>query len=504
MEKTLKALLERLEYTIVLKGCFTADEEALRLLVPAVVSDDRNLSKGCLFICCRITNHNGSDSIGKAIEAGASVIVTEPGLFKEYLKTAKEKDHKTVVIFTEDTRYAMAVIYAAWYGYPAEKMKVVGITGTNGKTTTAYMLYSILTKAGFKTGLIGTIECIIGEEHIPSRNTTPEAPILQKMLRDMAQIGTQIVVMEVSSQALLTHRSQGFVFEFGIFTNIGEDHIGNDQCRNFEHYLHCKSLLMQQCRTGIVNRDDPYVEAILKNHTCKVRSFGLSEQSDLRGTKISFRFIGDAPGVEFETAGMHIRMPMPGVYSVYNALAASQAALELHAPKKSIVDALQTIRVKGRAEVVRPVSCRKKRYPAVIVDYAHNGMSIRELLKALKAYYSGKVTCVAGAAGVFCIWRSIGQACGEFADFTVVTSDNYGEDDPEEIVREMTDGIREMNGAFTVIPDRREAVRYGVTHADPDDLVVICGRGHEIGLKINGRNLPLPNDIALAQEAFLF
>lgn len=502
MGMTLKDLLEKLQYEVFLKGSFPSEEEALRLFVPAVVSDERKLSEGCLFICCRLTLHNGAGSIAKAMDAGASAIVTEPGLYKEYSETASAIKQDAVVIFTEDTRLAMALIYAAWYGHPAEKMTVIGITGTKGKTTTAHMLYAILTKAGKKTGLVGTVETIIGEKHIPSLNTTPEADLLQKMLCDMAEVGTEIVVMEVSSQALMTHRSSGFVFDIGIFTNLSEDHIGGDACRDFAHYLHCKSLLMRQCKTGIVNIDDPYAEAILKDHTCSVKTFGLSEGADLIGSDIVCRFLDGVPGVEFEAAGMQFRLKMPGTYSVSNALAAIQTALELQIPKETIAEALEEVQVNGRAEVIRPAFREDENDPAVIVDFAHNGMSMRTILSTLKMYYTGNIICVTGASGFSCRWRAIGQACGKFADLTVVTCDDIGEEDSEEIMNEIARGIREMNGDFILIEDRREAVRCAISEAGPEDLVVLAGRGHEIGLKQNGRIVPMPTDRALAQEVW--
>ena len=506
MSKSLKVLLDGLEYEICSKGEYKSINDVLDLDIPAVVSDDRKLSEGCLFICCRITNHNGACSIKKAIDAGAAVIAAEKGLYKEALSLANGgkaffNGRSPVILFMEDTRYAMAYFYAAWYDHPADRMITIGITGTKGKTTVAHMIYEILKEAGHKAGLIGTMEYIIGEKHIPSPITSPEADILQEIMHEMAEEGTETVVMEVASQALMTHRSQGFTFDIGVFTNLGEDHIGPDECRDFDHYLYCKSLLMRQCRTGIVNMDDPYVSRILEGHTCEVLTYGLSGRPDLKATGMIRCFVDGVPGMEFDAADMHIRLPMPGSYSVSNALAAIQTVLELQIPKDAIVSALSRIQVNGRMTVIRPGDFGNGALPVAVVDFAHNGMSLRTLLETLKGYYSGRIFCVVSSVNTASRRKPIGEACGEFADLTIVTSDDWENDDPEEIINGITSGIREKGGAYVVIEDRGEAIRYAVSEAGAGDVVIAAGRGHIKNQKINGRICPLPDDRTLLEEA---
>jgi len=489
--------------------------------IPAVVSDDRRLSEGCLFICCPITNYNGAASIPKAIRAGAAVIVTERGLYEEALgasgMTEKEflGDRPPRIHFVDDARYAMAFIYAAWYGHPAEKMTTIGITGTKGKTTVAHMIYEILTEAGYKTGLIGTMETIIDGKHTDTIITTPEADVLQELLFRMAEAGTEIVVMEVSSQALMTHRSQGFIFDIGVFTNIGVDHIGPEECRDFEHYISCKGRLMRQCRTGIINIDDPHAGDLLEGHTCEVKTYGIaSGQAGLLAANISCLFVDRVPGVEFDaeesdeegtslrSGSLHIRMPMPGMYSVSNALAAICTAKQLSVSDAAIVNALERIYVNGRMNVVRPEQPEDRSFPAAIVDFAHNGISVRELLKTLRIYYSGKIIIVIGSLGASVRRAPIGEACGEFADLTVISVLDWKTEDHEEIIRGIESGVLKKSGEYVIIPDRRQAIQYAISVAGPDDLVVAAGRGSINNKRIGDRIIPVPDDRELLLEAF--
>ena len=249
----LRDLLENADYECI-QG--TVDAE-----VSAVIYDSRKVVPGCLFICIEGAKYDGHEYAAEAVEKGAGVL-----LVSRVSEEIRQKD--VTVIRVDDTRYAMAFISAAWFGHPAEKLRVIGITGTKGKTTTTYLVKSILENAGFRVGLIGTIEVIIGDTHIHAENTTPESYLLQEYFARMAEAGLDAVVMEVSSQALKLHRSQGFVFDYGIFTNLEPDHIGADEHADFEEYMACKGLLFRQCRIGIVNGDDVHTEALTQGHTC--------------------------------------------------------------------------------------------------------------------------------------------------------------------------------------------------------------------------------------------
>ena len=259
------SLLERLEYTCC-QG--SVDQE-----VKNVVYDSRKVEEGSLFICIRGAVVDGHKFVPDVVAKGAKTLVVQDDV---------EAPQDVTVIKVEDTRYAMAFISAAYFGHPAEQLKTIGITGTKGKTTTTYMVKSILENAGYKVGLIGTIEAIIGDEVIPAANTTPESFVVQKYFRKMVDAGCDCVVMEVSSQGLMLHRTQGFVFDYGIFTNIEPDHIGPNEHRDFAHYLACKSMLLRQCKVGIVNRDDEHFEKIIEGHTCNLETYGFSPEADLR------------------------------------------------------------------------------------------------------------------------------------------------------------------------------------------------------------------------------
>ena len=511
MSKKLSSLLEGFEYDIRSAGAY-ARCEIPGMTIPAVVSDDRRLSEGCLFICCRITNYNGAVSMVKAAEAGAAVIVTEPGLYEE-AATSSEKvtsllsgDKAPVIIFTEDTRYAMAFIWAAWYDHPADRMTVIGVTGTKGKTTVTHMIYEILKASGRKAGLVGTLEYIIGDERRFSPLTTPEADILQEMLHEMADAGTEFAVIETASQALMTHRTQGFTFDIGIFTNISPDHIAPDEHSSFDNYLCSKSLLMRQCRTGIVNGDDPHAPSILKDHSCSVRTFGLSPENDLYATDLVPVMTDGAPGMTFNTCGtvsMHVELPMPGEYSVMNALAAIQAAAELGIPAEPVKEALSHISVRARMSIVRPDNDRGRDFPTVIVDFAHNAVSLRTLLETLSTYYSGKIICVFGCANQVRMRRSpMGEAAGELADFTVITSFTSEQAQPDDVLADILEGMRRTSGRHAVIKDRREAIKYALSIAGPDDVVILTAKGHYKDNNADEIRHSLPDDFDLLREIF--
>ena len=304
----LLSLLEHLEYKC-LQG--STEQE-----VSSVVYDSRKVEEGSLFICIRGAVVDGHKFIPDVVAKGAKTLIVEE---------AVEAPEDVTVIQVEDTRYAMAFISAAWFGHPAEKLKTIGITGTKGKTTTTYMVKSILENAGYKVGLIGTIEAVIGEKHIPAANTTPESYMVQKYFHDMVEAGCDAVVMEVSSQGLMLHRTQGFVFDFGIFTNIEPDHIGPNEHKDFNEYKYCKSLLFKQCKIGIGNVDDKWFEDIFKDATCKVETFGFSEKADIRATDVKHISRPGYLGVQYHVAGLmdfDVEIDIPGDFSVYNSLTA--------------------------------------------------------------------------------------------------------------------------------------------------------------------------------------
>ena len=465
----LKNLLERLEYTCV--------QGSLDTEVSAIVNDSRKAVPGCLFFCIKGAVKDGHEYAAEVVQKGAKVLVTE-----DPVQVPKD----VTVIQTADSRYAMAVIAAAWYGHPAEEMKIIGITGTKGKTTTTYMVKSILESAGHKVGLIGTIEAIIGKEHIPANNTTPESLLIQEYFRKMADAGCDCVVMEVSSQGLMLYRTAGFTFEIGIFTNIGVDHIGPAEHKDFEDYAACKGRLFKQCRIGIVNADDPHLDQVLKGHTCTLETFGFSEKADLRAEDVRLVSRPGYLGVAYETKGLMelpVEIDIPGKFSVYNSLTAIAICRHFGVSKEDIQKALKKAKVKGRIEMVKVSDDF-----TLMIDYAHNAMSLESLLTTLREYHPKRLVCLFGCGGNRSKDRRFEMAhvSGRLADFTIITSDNPRFEEPEAILDDIEHGMKETNGAYIKIVDRKEAIAYAIHHGQPGDVIVLAGKGHEDYQEIKG------------------
>jgi UDP-N-acetylmuramoyl-L-alanyl-D-glutamate--2,6-diaminopimelate ligase len=469
-------LLETLDYECI-QG--TTDVE-----VGAVVYNSREITPGSLFICIEGAVYDGHGFASQAVESGAVAVVTS--------KPVTGLEGKNVsVIRVADTRYAMAYISAAWFGHPAEKLKVIGITGTKGKTTTTYLVKSILEHAGLKVGLVGTIEAIIGETHIHANNTTPESYRLQEDFARMVDAGLDAVVMEVSSQALKLHRTQGFVFDYGIFTNLEPDHIGPNEHADFEEYLECKGRLFRQCRVGIVNGDDIHTANVVEGHSCELETFGTGEACMLRARNLELVQGPGELGVGFQVAGLmdfDVRMPFPGRFSVYNALCAIAICRHFQVEIPAIREALESVKVKGRIERV-DVSDRF----TVLIDYAHNAMALESLLTTLREYRPGRLVCMFGCGGNRSRQRryEMGEVSGRLADFTVITSDNPRFEEPKAIMEDIKIGIGKTDGKYVEICDRREAIAYCLSNAKEGDLIVLAGKGHEDYQEIKGIKYPM-------------
>ncbi|MDD6505275.1 MAG: UDP-N-acetylmuramoyl-L-alanyl-D-glutamate--2,6-diaminopimelate ligase [Lachnospiraceae bacterium] len=465
----IKQLLDGIEYEV-LAG--TVDVE-----VTGLVYDSRKVEKGSVFVCISGAVRDAHDFIPEVVEKGAAAIVVE--------KTVEPVDGVTYVR-VENTRKALAYMSASYFGHPADKLKTIGITGTKGKTTTTYMVKSILESAGMKTGLIGTIEAIIGEEHIPAANTTPESYVVQEYFRKMVDAGMDAVVMEVSSQAMMLHRVSGFTFDIGVFTNLEPDHIGENEHKDFADYMHCKSLLFRQCKKGIFNGDSEHLDGILEGHTCEVETFGYGAGNDLQAQNVELLKDAGALGVHYHVAGLmsfDVDVNVPGSFSVYNSLTAIAICHHFGVEESKIKDALAKVTVKGRIEIV-PVT---NRY-TLMIDYAHNAMSLESLLTTLRAYEPGRLVCLFGCGGNRAKSRryEMGEVSSRLADLTVVTSDNPRNEDPMDIISDILVGVHKADGEYVTIPDRKEAIAYCMKHAQDGDIIVLAGKGHEDYQEIKG------------------
>lgn len=478
----LNQLLERLEYEVV-QG---ADE----IEITTLANDSRKVENGSAFVCISGAVVEGHEFVADVTEKGASAVIVE--------KEVKAPEGVTV-IRVEDTRYALALMSAAYFGYPAEKLKVIGITGTKGKTTTTYMIKSILEDVGHKVGLIGTIEAIIGDKKIPAANTTPESFTIHQYFAEMLKAGCDSVVMEVSSQGLMLHRTAGISFEIGIFTNLGKDHIGPNEHKDFEDYKRCKGLLFKQCKLGIANVDDTYFEDVFAGATCKTETFGFSEKADLRAVNTHLVSRPGYLGVAYQVTGLmdfDVEIDIPGTFSVYNSLTAIAVCRHFQVPTDVIQKALKAAKVKGRIEMVK-VSDEF----TLMIDYAHNAMSLESLLTTLKEYNPTRLVCLFGCGGNRSKDRryEMGEVSGRLADLTIITSDNPRFEEPQDIIDDIKIGIGKTNGNYVEICDRKEAIKYAIEHGQRGDVIVLAGKGHEDYQEIKGVKYPMDERV-LIQE----
>ena len=469
-------LMKNLEYEVVSGN--------LECEVTSVVYDSRKAEAGCLFLCISGGRMDGHDFATDVVMNGARVLVVEKDVI------IPEESNVTVVK-VKNTRYAMAFISAEFFGNPADQLKIIGVTGTKGKTTTTYLIRSILEQAGHKVGLIGTIETIIGDKKIPACNTTPESYVLQQYFRQMADSGLDTVVMEVSSQGLMLHRTQGFVFDFGVFTNLEPDHIGPLEHTDFDDYLRCKSLLFRQCRVGVVNCDDVHYKKILEGHTCQIETYGLSQEANLRAENMQLISGNGFLGVKFQVRGlqdMEVELHSPGRFSVYNALTALAVCRHFQIAPDKVKEALKKAQVKGRIELV-PVSDEF----TLLIDYAHNAMALESLLTTLREYNPKRLVCLFGCGGNRSKQRryEMGEVSGRLADLTIITSDNPRNEEPQDIIDDIKQGISRTDGQYREICDRRQAIAYVIKHGEPGDVIVLAGKGHEDYQEIKGFKYPM-------------
>ena len=471
----LSKLLERMDYTCI--------QGSVDIPVSHLLYDSRNACPDGVFVCISGAVMDGHKFIPDVITKGVTAVIVE--------KDVKKVPEHITVIRVENTRKALAFMSAAYFGYPAEQLKTIGITGTKGKTTTTYMVRSILENSGFKTGLIGTIETIIGKKVIKANNTTPESYLVQQYFRDMVNAGCDCVVMEVSSQGLMLNRVDGFTFDYGIFTNLAPDHIGPNEHKDFDDYAHCKSLLFQKCRHGIVNIDDPHVDRITRDHTCDLETFGMKENADYHAGDVHLLQKEGMLGVAYHLAGkidMQVEIDVPGDFTVYNSLTAIAICHHFNVSKETIQNSMKDVRVKGRLELI-PISPKY----TLMIDYAHNAMALESLLNSLREYHPKRLVTLFGCGGNRDPHRryEMGEISSNLSDLTVVTSDNPRFEDPMAIINDILIGIKKGPGKYVTIPDRKEAIRYCIDHAEEGDLIILAGKGHEDYQEIQGIKYPM-------------
>lgn len=462
-------MLEQLEYT-----CLQGEGH---ITVTELVNDSRNVVKDSVFVCITGAVRDGHDFINEVVSKGAIAVIAE-----------KEVEVPTgvTVIKVADSRLALAYMSAAYFDYPAGKLTTIGITGTKGKTTTTYMIKSILENTGKKVGLIGTIETIIGDKVIPSNNTTPESYMVQKYFAEMVEAGCECVVMEASSQGLMLHRMAGFTFDYGIFTNLEPDHISDAEHKDFEDYLRCKSKLFRQCKVALINIDDSHAEEILEGYTCEVETFGFSEKADIRATDVQLVERPGYLGISYQVEGLmklDVKMNVPGKFNVYNSLCAIALCRHFNVNTQEITKALNHVNVRGRVELVKVSD-----HYTLMIDYAHNAMSLESLLTTLKEYQPKRLVCLFGCGGNRSKDRrfEMGEISSKLADLTVITSDNPRNEEPQDIINDIICGVKKGPGKYVEIIDRKEAIKYCMDNAILGDVIVLAGKGHEDYQEIKG------------------
>ena len=423
----------------------------------------------------RGVRQDGESYIAEAISRGAVAVVGEGEREEEsYIRVA-------------DAHGALASLAARWYGYPARELTVIGVTGTNGKTTVTQLIAQLLARCcGAKAGLIGTNEICIGGEHFPAERTTPDALTLQRILRTMADAGCTHAVMEVSSHALVQQRVGEIPFALGVFTNLTQDHL--DYHGSMEAYFAAKEKLFSLCRCAVINGDDPYGKRLLTTTNCPVTTFGQKFTNDLVGWKPAYergavRFTACSDIEQTETT-----IAIPGAFSLYNALAALAAVTALGIPLCAAAKALPLCHgVRGRAEVVPlPASY------TVLIDYAHTPDGLENILSTIGAFAEERVILVFGCGGERDKSKrpQMGRIAARNADLVILTSDNPRRDDPYGILHDILSGMAESSAPFAVLENRREAIFYALDHAKAGDIVLLAGKGHEIYQQIGTEKLP--------------
>lgn len=453
--------------------------------IKGIESNSKNVKKDYVFIAIKGFDTDGHQYISSAIKKGAIAVMVEEGCD---LKALDIPEGITIVM-AKNTREALAICSSNFYGNPSRRFKLIGVTGTKGKTTTTFMIKEILEKAGQKVGLIGTIATYRnGKKVKDSDRTTPESIELQKEFAEMVKAGVETVVMEVSSQSLKLHRVDGCEFDIVLFTNFSEDHISPKEHPDMEDYLNSKLKLFEMCKTGITNADDLYGAKIPKLFKdSNITTYGIDNFANVLAKDITITNSYVDFKAKITDRNERVKTGIPGRFSVYNSLAAICVAQKFGINSEIVKEALAEVRVPGRSELVD----NKKEIP-IMIDYAHSPESLQNILQAVKSYTRGRVISVFGCGGDRDSGKRpiMGEISGRIADFTFITSDNPRTEEPEKIVSEIEEGIKKTKGKYKVVVDRTEAIKEAIKMATKRDIIILAGKGHEPYQEINGEKFP--------------
>lgn len=466
----LKDLLANVEYNMI---------NDLNPEISDVIYDSRKVKDSTVFVCLKGYTSDGHKYAESAVESGACALVISDELNFDV-------PENVAVVKVSDTRLALALMSAEFFGHPCEELKTVAITGTKGKTTTTAMVAEIFEQAGIKTGTIGTLGIIYDGKTVKTDNTTPESYEIQKSMRDMINAGCKAMVIEASSIGLKHNRLAGMIFDVAIFTNFSDDHIGGVEHKDMAEYLYCKSLLFRQCRKAAANIDDNSWRDITKDFNGKILTYGFSEKADLCAFNEHLLSDNGFIGVHFETDGLKtlsLDVGIPGKFNVYNALAAICAVSFFDIPDEAVIKGLRAAKVKGRVEPVKV----NGNY-TLLIDYAHNALSMENVLTTLRKYNPHRLITMFGAGGNRPKVRryEMGETSGRLSDLSVITEDNSRYEDVMDIIEDIKVGINKTDGKYVVVPNRKDAIRYCMQHAEDGDIIVLAGKGHEDYQEIKG------------------
>ena len=478
----LEDVLKNVKYEII-KG-------NIEVKISDICYNSKKVKDNDAFIALVGHNSDGHNYISDAISNGAKVIFVEKDI---------QLDGDITVIKLKDTRRSLALLSSNLFGNPSKKLKMIGVTGTKGKTTTTWMIKRILEEDNKPVGVIGTMGVFIKDKHYDLVNTTPESYEIHKYLKEMVDNNIEYAVMEVSSQALKLGRTDGITFDYGIFTNLTHDHIGDGEHASMEEYIECKSLLFKQSIHGVFNVDDSNYNKMIKDCTCDIHTFGYDKNAELCCEKVDLLREKGMIGINMTTSGVvsdTFKVNTPGTFSTYNAMCAILTTFLIGCSTSSMKKALSNIAVKGRVEPV-PISDKFN----LLIDYAHNGVSTESILTTIREYNPKRTVTIFGCGGNRSKDRryEMGEVSGRLADFSIITADNSRYEDVNDIINDILVGMHKTNGKYITIPDRKEAIKYGILNAKEGDIILLLGKGHEDYQEIKGVRHPFDERVIIKE-----
>ena len=479
----LEKLLNKIDYTLV-KG-------NIEVLVKDIAYDSRNVLDDYAFIALIGSNVDGHDYINNAIDSGAKVIIVS--------KDIGVVEDDVTIIKVDNTNKILSRLSMNLFNNPHKKMTTIAITGTKGKTTTSFMIKRILEESGSKCGIIGTTGIYIGDKYYSSKNTTPLSYDILKYIDEMVKEGIDYLVIEVSSQALKYDRVNDIEFDYGIFTNLTQDHIGEFEHSDMDDYVRSKAMLFKQCRNGIFNLDDEYFFNMVDMGESSINTFGYDEKADLKVKKIDLYRDGSSIGINLSLDGVikdKFRISTPGKFSSYNAMSAILTCHMMGIDIKYMKKALENFSVKGRVE---PVYVSDKF--TLLIDYAHNGVSTESILSTIREYRPKRIVTIFGCGGNRSRDRryEMGEMAGKYSDYCIITEDNNRYEEFDDIAKDILVGISKTDCEYKIIPDRKEAIKYAILNGIEGDIIMLIGKGHEDYKEIKGVRYPFDERVIIKE-----